>query len=222
MQRHNNKMFITVLLVFICVKCKTVSPDKKISNEYVINCDSMSKGAIYDSLFYPKGKYIVVMRHNRQSILQEIKGYALNSVYGHCFKFDFYGVLDNYKFIVDGSHFTYSLYYSIKDSLYKERGCPSVDYMRVLQGKTKDSLNFLFLFTKFPRQNIEVFYSINGVKYNKLKNEKSNLMPFLDEGELKMTLNTKRIFFRIETSNLIHKWPGLDNEKTFFDTTVIN
>ncbi|SFD83923.1 hypothetical protein SAMN05518672_103449 [Chitinophaga sp. CF118] len=221
--KHNySKIFITILLLLVFVKCKTVSPDKKVSNEYIINCDSIRKGEMSDSLYYHKKGYMAVMKRNRHSTLREINGYALGKFYGHYFKFDFFGVLDDYKYIVDGSHYTYRVFYNVEDSSYSERGFPSVDQMRVLSESNKDSTEILFLFTKFPRQNIQVLYSIDGISYAKVANKKSDLMPFLDQGALKISVNVKKVFFKIETSNLIYKWPGLEEKKIFLDTTMVN
>jgi hypothetical protein len=97
-----------------------------------------------------------------------------------------------------------------------------VDHIRVVSQGNKDSSDFLFLFTKFPRQDIEVRYSINGINYIKMGTEKSTLMPFLDQGALKVPVNAKKVFFKIEASNLIHKWPGLEEKKIFLDSVIVN
>jgi hypothetical protein len=222
MEYNYYRIFIVILLLVAFSKCKTALPEKTISNEYVINCDSIHKGEMYDSLYYHKNNYIAIMERNRHSTLREIKGYAIGKLYGHDFKFNYFGVLNDYKFIVDGSHFTYRVVYNIKDSSYTEVGFPSVDQMRDVSENDKDSSKISFLFTRFPRQNIQVLYSIDGISYAKVVNEKSALMPLLDQVALKIPLNVKRVFFKIEASNLTYKWPGLEEKKIYIDTVSVN
>jgi hypothetical protein len=86
----------------------------------------------------------------------------------------------------------------------------------------KDSSKVLFLFTKFPRENIQVLYSIDGISYTSGVNGKSNIMPLLDQVALVIPLNVKRVILKIEASKLTYKWPGLENKKVYIDTVSVN
>ncbi len=209
-----------LLLAFSFLKCKTESSYQTILKEYERNSDSVHRSNSLDSFYFPKGKSMSVIRYNDKKVVREINGLLLEKSYGHYFKFDVYGTLYKYEFRVgDGAkHYSYGVRY-INDSIfYSEVGSPFVDSWRDESIDVKDSMKLVCLFSMFPRQKVKVLVSINGVEYNSIPSKKSPVMPFLEEVELTLPLNTKRVFFQIETDNLLYGWKGLLGKRNFLDS----
>jgi hypothetical protein len=216
---NHDKIILNLILVLLISSCRSEATYKTIIKEYVNDSDSTHKSSSYqDSLYYYKKSYVVGFTYNNASIIRKIDGQLTNRPYGHYFEFDNYGTLESYKFRLDNNRYSYQISYDIDSSRYLETGNPFVDYWKDESKATDSTINILCFFSKFPRREINIFVSINGVDYNKVASQKSKLMPFLEEVELSLPIHQENVFFKIESDNLIYNWKNLIVKRYFTDT----
>ena len=154
--------------------------------------------------------------------LYKVAGYLSDNLnpYGTYFHFDNEGKLIRYLFLCgDGKCHAYELNCSYKTKQYQEKGDAFVDYF---PPKTiKDTGNsYTLLFSSFPRNDIEAFYSVDKINFQKVHLRTPALDPFTSDAEITLSKKEvdKGIVLRIKTKSLRFPLTGLQDSKDTYDT----
>jgi hypothetical protein len=179
------------------------------------------------SMFSYKGaEYKVITNKFPEALsLYYVKGYLLDNPnpYGTYFHFDKDGNLLRYLFLCgEGNRNTYQLDYSSKSDQYEEQGDAFVDHFAPANIKEAGNL-YSLLFSTFPRTDIEAFYSVDKINFQKLNLRPQALDPFTSDAEI--TLSKKEIangiIIRVKSKNLRFPLKGLQDLKETYDTLTL-
>ncbi len=228
-------LIVIVLLIHIEVSCQRASDDQFVFSEYKRSDTFQStKKSRPDSIRYSKG-YEAFLKYDNNGNLQKVYGYVTTldtpQLYGHIFYIDTTkrsdlnnerGTLISYLYIGTNSpHYSYAVSLNPVTKKYREIFSPFVDYF-VYQFAKKDSiLKYTFHFSDFPRNIIKASFSYDNKTFMSLPIHRSNLMPFLDEGDVRIRKNIDHLFMKTETKGFHLDLPGLENNRTFLDTVTL-
>jgi hypothetical protein len=212
-------LFALIIVISLISNCKN-NNSEFISKEYLKNADSIVQGNKIEQYVFKErdNMYVVKNDYYSKGDLLSIKGFLLNWNYGCNFFFFSKGGLKEYQYVADNEYLSYNIKYRHK--LYVEEGTPLVDFWKKECKESTDSTGCLVVhFSYFPRKSVKVQYSLDGLKYSALTLERSKLLPFILQGELKrVNIKEKSIFFIIDADDPITTLPGIDGRKTFHDT----
>lgn len=211
----------SILLLFS--KCKSSSILDIVKKRYIAESDSSFKTSCDDSLYFGKQKqYVSVLKYYCDPRLRGISGYLLGDKYGNEFQFDYYGYLRSYEFITDGSHYSYGVFYNKDSSRHIEIGTPLLDYINMAdENEDKNVRKCSFLFSSFPRATMKISYSLDGKTFREIEHNNFFLMPYVYDVVLKLPLNVKTVYFKMEATDIIKDLYGLENSKTFFGSSTL-
>jgi hypothetical protein len=100
-----------------------------------------------------------------------------------------------------------------------EKGTPFVDHMK---NESDSALSkYSLLFSQFPREDLSVSISKNGVDYTNIKLEDSKLMPLVKEADIYIDSTVFKLYLKIDASkNSIRS--GMKDSRSFRDTIFLN
>lgn len=173
-----------------------------------------------DIFVYFDGQYLGIITFDSSTSEQVVFGRLLGKIYGHHFRFR-NDSLTTYKFQCDNKGFSYGLVQGEQKN-FLEQGSPMVDFWPDKSVKLKDSTTYIFYFSKFPRKEVTVSYSLDSLNFQALAIKDSPVMPFLAEGRLTISNQFKEIDFRIKTAKLWSNINTLQKEKTFETREQLN
>jgi hypothetical protein len=216
---------ISLVISFLCSSCMLKQPIK-IREKYLKEADSIGKQSVdslgfgVDHIFFKENRniYTVNIAYYSPKKVLYIKGYLLEKNYACNFSFLPKGELYEFNFILgDNIHYSYKIL--LDKERYYEEGSPLVDYWPSKNYITSDTLESAEIhFSYFPRKNIDVQYSIDGINYQPFVIEKCNLLPFIMKGEIFKPKKNQPIYFITEASNPILDLTGLIPTRRFYDT----
>jgi hypothetical protein len=167
-----------------------------------------------DNIFvYHDGQYLGILAFDSSTSEHVVFGRLIGDIYGHHFRFR-NDSLTTYKFQFENKGFSYGLVRGEQNN-FSEQGSPMVDFWQDKTIKTKDSSTYVFYFSKFPRSELAVYYSLDSVRFQTLAIKESPIMPFLAEGRLTISNQFEGINFRIQAKTLWSEINALQDEKTF-------
>lgn len=204
--------------------CKQASLLTIVLREYENNSIRATKDRIGDGASYSflDGRFLGIAMNDTSRNKKVIFGRLLGDVYGHRFEFDKQKILSRYIFDVDGgAHYSYGVEL-LKDTQYSETGNPYVDRWKDESYVSRDSIRYVLLFSKFPRKNVQAFYSYDSTSYQNLNLENSRVMPYLAEGKIIVPNTMKVINLKIEAEDLLYPLNGLQEKKVFLEIKVYN
>jgi hypothetical protein len=230
-------MRLFVLAFFVCTvicKCKShhsatiideylkdadsIELEKADASIYTIT-DSSSQINVAKNLLFEDNDNIYTARisyYSPREVLS-IKGSLLEKNYGCNFFFLPKGELFDFKYRLTDDEYSYQV--KLERGTYLENGTPLVDYWAARGYKKIDTMTYAELhFCYFPRKEINVQYSLDGVAYQPFPIKKSKLLPFVMKGKL---LNPKKysvIYFITKVRNPIIHLVGLIPSRKFYDT----
>ena len=112
----------------------------------------------------------------------------------------------------DGKHDLYEIIYDPKSSSYVEQGYPDVDFLGTKIVNDSNNI-YTFMFTTFPRTDLDVVYSIDKINYDTLHLSNKKLIPFIEEADIRLTKKqiTDGIIIKVKAKSLRFKLTGLDD-----------
>ncbi len=203
-------IFLYIICGFLNYNCGRTSARSFVTLEY--ESKKLRKAA--DDIFvYYDGQYLGVISFDSSTSEQVVFGRLLGDIYGHHFRFR-NDSLTSYKFQCDNKGFSYGLVQGKQNNFF-EQGSPMVDFWQDKSSSKKDSTTYIFYFSKFPRKELTVSYTLDSVKFQTLAIKDSPVMPFLAEGRLTISNQFEGITFRIKAQKILSNLNALQDEKTF-------
>ena len=229
-------LFLLLAIATVSCNCQRKTDAALILEEYTKHNEALNENKNLSAfltytdttMFSYKGAHYRVVTNKFPTALSlyKVAGYLSDNPnpYGTYFHFDNKGKLIRYLFLCgDGKCHAYQLNYSYKTKQYQEQGDAFVDYFP--PETIKDTGNsYTLLFSTLPRNDIEAFYSVDKINFQKLNLRMPALDPFTSDAEI--TLSKKEvdrgIVLRIKTENLRFPLNGLQDSKETFDTLSLD
>ena len=221
---NNFQMRILLFLIaLVACSCRNKQIDSANVLEAYLSNPNLKR--VQDTLIYPfhGASYKVIIDSNSlNGKIRKIFGYLANnpSMYAGYFKFNTDGKLDKYYFMAgDGEHDLYRITYNPVKAKYEEQGNAYVDY--VAPNIIKDTANdYTFVFSTFPRKEVEAYYSIDWAHYNKMNLAAWETVPFITDGKIILTKKQvdQGILIKVKAKDLGVRLNGLEKSRETIDT----
>lgn len=167
-----------------------------------------------ETIYYNKEAKVFLEFFNTGE-LKKISSSILDHKFGHSFVFDKEGKLKNYYFLMDS--LTAKIIIERGNGKFKEKGKIFIDF---IPNETNGGIKkYSLLFSKFPRENILVNISYDGINYKPVSLKVSTLMPMLLETDVYP--KSEKIFLEIKANSLLMKLDDLALTKYESDTLIL-
>lgn len=206
------KSLMPIFFGILMYGCKPKNEIKPILDAYKITQDksSQSPHKKYDTIEYNKDLKVFIEYFNKGGV-KEINNSLLGQKFGHSFVFDKNSHLDKYYFLIDSA--TAKIIIEKRGAKFFEKSKILMDYWPYAQS---DKKKYSLIFSMFPRKNIHVALSYDGIYYKSVPLYESKLMPLLLEGDI--IPDVKKVFIKVEASDLVLKLKDLQQIKNEADT----
>lgn len=193
--------------------------DWLVTQEYLQQTEVIQQSKTKSTYLYKStdGKYFVYFEYYPSGKISNIHGTLLDLNFGCSFQFAVDGHTEDFHFDSgDGEHATYVI--NKEKDLYSEQGDAFVNYITI-KPTALDSLRaYDILFSTFPRKNIVVNYSLDGIRFSQLPLTKSELLPLVDVGRLSIRKAQKQVILKINCDHLLFDLNGLPDSRASLDT----